>query len=254
MLYKKNGDLDNARLAAWQRMCDGMGCKYLELAGEAGETGYLHGQGRIVFRRAYRRSQLRKLFPELHWEPTICKQDCLYLRKADSVTLLKYDGRVQGQRLVFSEQREAIQQGSSLRDCTLMDGANYQSLRSAEMLFAYFEPERPEAPRDVHLVPPTGAGMPPDVYRLRNVAFWDGYDAHKCIYVNQSLLKLTTPQLAQIIGPAPFRAGRTRQARFDTVYISGLPDKQRKALGIPLKAPERPVSFSSYIHNIINHK
>lgn len=229
--------VDGERLAAWRRWCDGDGCKYLELAAETGETGYMHGQGRVVFRRGYRLSQLKKLFPEVHWEPTLCRQDCLYLRKADTVTLLKFDSRKQGCRCVFAEQTEAIHAGASLRECASIPGANYQSVRSAELMMAYAEPERPQAAREVKVVSGPTAPMPPGVYRLRNAAFWDGYDAHEAIYVNQSLLKLTRPMLAQILGPAPFRAGRNRQARFDTVYISGLCSADAKALGLAPRTP-----------------
>lgn len=229
--------VDENRLHAWRRWCDGDGCKFLEIAGEAGETGYLHGQGRVVFRRGYRLSQLKKLFSEVHWEPSLCRQDCLYLRKADTVTLLHFDARQQGRRCVFAEQNDAIRAGASIRECAILAGANYQSMRSAELMMAYAEPERPQAPREMKIVSGPEAQMPPGVYRLRNAAFWDAYDAHEAIYVNQSLLKLTRPMLAQILGPAPFRAGRTRQARYDTVYISGLSAVDAKALGV---APRKP--------------
>lgn len=232
-----DGAVSDERLEAWRRWCGEDGCKYLEIAGEAGETGYLHGQGRVVFRRAYRLPQLKKLFAEVHWEPTLCKQDCLYLRKHDSTTLLHYDGRRQGARNIFADQTEAIRGGANLRECATMDGANYQSIRSAELLMAYIEPERPQAARDVNIVSGPAAPMPAAVYRLRNAAFWDGYDAHKAIYVNQALLKLSRPMLAQILGPAPFRAGRCRQALYDTVYISGVSSADAKALGLHLHKP-----------------
>lgn len=230
-LYQ-DGVLDPARLAQWERWCDRDGCKYLEIAAETSETGYKHGQGRIVFRRGYRVSQLKKLFPEPHWEPTLCAQDCLYLRKHDSETVLKWDGRAQGARNIFKEQAAAIAEGSTIRDCAIMDGANYQSIRSAELLMAYCEPERPTAPREVHVVNSSASPMPAGVYRLRNAAFWDGYDAHKAIFVDQSVLKLSNAVLRQICGPAPFRAGRSRQALYDHVYICGLNRDNNKVLGL----------------------
>lgn len=221
------------RLERWQRWCDDDGCRVMEIAAETSETGYRHGQGRVTFRRAYRLTQLKKLFPDVHWEPTMCRQDCLYLRKHDSVTVLRYDGRKQGCRNIFAAQQEAIQHGATIRECALMPGANYQSIRSAELLMSYIEPERPSQQRDVRLVPhASGTAIPSGCYRLRNAAFWDGYDAHKAIYVNQALLKLSNPQLAQILGPAPFRAGRSRQALYDTVYISGISRATLKSLGL----------------------
>lgn len=210
-----DGVLDPARLAVWERWCDRDGCKYCEIAAETSETGYKHGQGRIVFRRGYRMTQLKKLMPEPHWEPTCCKHDCLYLRKHDSETVLKWDGRCQGVRNVFKEQAALIVEGGTIRDCALLDGANYQSIRSAELLMAYTEPERPCAPREVHLVTSPSSVMPAGIYRLRSAAFWDGYDGHKAIFIDQPLLKLSLGVLRQICGPAPFRAGRHRQALHD---------------------------------------
>jgi len=225
------GVLAPTRLEAWQRWCDRDGCKYCEIAAEVSETGYKHGQGRIVFRRGYRLLQLKKLMPEPHWEPTRCKQDCLYLRKHDSITVLKFDSRAQGARNIFKEQAASIREGATIRDCANMDGANYQSIRSAELLMAYCEPERPTAPRQIHVVG-TAAQVPAGVYRLRNAAFWDGYDAHPAVYIDQALLKLPVAALRQICGPAPFRAGRNRQALHDHVYVSGLNKEAKKALGL----------------------
>ena len=226
----------NARLADWQRWCDlespDKGAKYLELAHEIGEGGKHHGQGRIIFRRKYRLAQLKKLWPDVHWEPTKCQQDCLYLRKPGMKTIIKYDGRQQGRRNIFAEQKEAIKTGATIRDCIEIDGANVQSIRSAELLMKYIEPQRPTEKRHVHLVTDSAAPMPTNVYRLSNMQFWDRYDAHDSVYINQKVCKLTLPQLKMVCGPAPFIVGRGRQARYDHVYLSGLSEDERKALDL----------------------
>ena len=231
-LYAQDGVINALRQADWERWCDRDGCKYLEIAGECSSTGYWHGQGRILFRRRYRLAQLKKLFPDVHWEPSVCRQDCLYLRKPEQKTVIKYDGRKQGARNIFADQRESIQEGCTLRECALEPGANWQSFRSAELLMSYFEPERPPAPRVVHLVRNADAPMPDGVYRLKDWRFWDGYDCHKHVYINNALLKLSNAQLRQVTSGAPFRVGRYRQARFDHVYISGIPEEQRLFLRI----------------------
>lgn len=238
-----DGDNQDARLADWQRWCDPDGCKFLELAHEIGEGGKHHGQGRIIFRRKYRLAQLKKLWPDVHWEPTKCQQDCLYLRKPEMQTVIKYDDRHQGRRNVFKEQLEAVVQGHNIRECSQLEGANYQSIRSAEVLMTYFEPERPTGKREVHLVTDSAAIMPTDVYRLNDMRFWNGYDAHDSIYINQKVCKLTLPQLKMVCGKAPFRVGRGRQARHDHVYISGLDDDERKALDLDPRGRYTPMDL-----------
>lgn len=231
------------RLADWQRWCDPDGCKYLEIAHEIGEGGKHHGQGRIIFRRKYRLPQLKKLWPDVHWEPTKCQQDCLYLRKPEMQTIIHYDGRHQGKRNVFKEQLELTTQGGNIRECSSLEGANYQSIRSAEILMTYFEPERPTAKREVHLVTDAAVPMPSDVYRLNHMSFWNGYDAHSNVYIDQQVCKLTLPQLKMVCGSAPFRVGRGRQARYDHIYISGLSDDERKALDLDPRGRLTPMDL-----------
>lgn len=239
-----NGELDEERLSYWQRWCDPDGCLTLEIADEVGtQTEKRHGQGRITFRRKYRRTQLQKLWPDIHWEPTKCQQDCLYLRKPYQPTIIKYDGRHQGRRNVFAEQKEAVKGGANIRDCSELPGANYQSLRSAELLMVYHEPERIQATREVHIVASSQAPMPTNVYRLNDMRFWNGYDAHSDVYINQRVCKLTLPQLRMVMGPAPFRVGRGRQARYDHIYISGLDTDERKALDLDRVGRFQPIDL-----------
>lgn len=211
--------------------------KTLEIAHEiCPSTGLPHGQGRIRFRRKYRFTQLKKLLPpDVHFEPSNCTHDDNYLRKHDSVTLVRIDHRHQGRRNIFKEQVTAIEAGATVRDCIMLDGANYQSIRTAELTMKYLEPEREYAPRDVKQV--TADQIPTGVYRLANATHWDGYDAHSAIYINQSKLKLSRPVLREILGAAPFRVGHGRQARFDTVYITGLSDEERRAFRLPVPTP-----------------
>ena len=243
-LFDENNDLVESRLEQWRRWCGPDGCKMMKIAEEvAPTTGKKHGQGRVIFRRSYRLAQLQKLWPDVHWEPTKAKQDCLYLMKPDTVLILDYDDRHQGRRNVFAEQKEAVKNGSNIRECSELEGANYQSLRSAEILMTYFEPERPTEKRHVHLVTDSAAVMPTDVYRLNDMRFWNGYDAHENIYINQRICKLTLPQLKMVCGAAPFRVGRGRQARHSHVYISGLDDDDRKALDLDPRGRSSPLDL-----------
>lgn len=113
-----------------------------------------------------------------------------------------------------------IQAGTAnIRDCSELEGANYQSIRSAELLMKYYEPERPQAPREVKYVNSTL--VPAGTYILGNKLHWDGYDAHKAIYINQAVCNISWPQLMQHLSSCPHRVGHGRQALFDTVYLWG---------------------------------
>lgn len=247
-LYDGDNKLVEHRLAEWQRWCCPDGCKMLKIAEEvAPKTGKFHGQGRIIFRRKYRRAQLQKLWPDVHWEPTKANKDQLYLMKPYTHLVVDYDDRHQGIRNVFAEQKEAIVAGANIRDCSSLEGANYQSIRSAEILMTYFEPERPPDKRYVYLVADGTATMPTDVYRLNHMSFWNGYDAHDNVYINQKVCKLTMAQLRMVSGNAPFRVGRGRQARFSHVYMSGLDEDERKALDLlPCGRRATPMELLGY--------
>lgn len=213
--------------------CDGVGTerydfwtrlevKTLEIAHEiCPDTDRPHGQGRVRFPRKIRFEALKKILPpDVHFEPTKCCKDDNYLRKHGSVTLIKVDNRHQGRRNIFREQGDAIAAGATIRECRVMEGANYQSIRSAELLMKYIEPERPIEPREVILVA-NAAQVPMDVYRVQD-RYWDGYDAHDAIYIRHGITNFSIAIMSQLTGPAPFRVCRGRQARYNKIYISGL--------------------------------
>ncbi len=213
------------RLDWWQSL----DLKTLEIAREVCPTTHkLHGQGRIRFMRKYRFEQLKKIFPpDLHFEPSSCTIDDNYLRKHDSVTIVKIDNRKQGKRNVFQAQVISIKEGATLRDCLQMEGSNYQSIRSAELLMKYIEPERPCGPREV--IEMTGSLVPAGVFRPANKRF-EGYDAHEAVFLNLPLLGLTNAELFACTGSAPHRLAYGRQARFNTVYVAGLDEERRRDL------------------------
>lgn len=232
MEYSDASDLTGPaikRMTFWTGLGDSI--KTLEIAHEiCPDTQRPHGQGRIRFTRKIRFEALKKLLPpDVHFEPSVCTKCDMYLRKHDSITLVKIDNRHQGKRNIFREQHDAISTGATVTECAQMDGANYQSVRSAELLMKYIEPERATAPREVQQVD-SAERVPANVYRLQDYRYWDGYDAHSAIYIRQGICKLTLPQLRQICGSAPFRLPRGRQARHNIVYISGLDSQERKAL------------------------
>jgi len=236
MEYSDASDLNapaKQRMDFWTGLGDSI--KTLEIAHEVcPDTQRPHGQGRIRFTRKIRFDALKKILPpDVHFEPSVCTKCDMYLRKHDSITLVKIDNRHQGKRNIFREQHDAIKTGATVTECAQMDGANYQSVRSAELLMKYIEPERPTAPREVIYVNSFDE-VPAGVYRVpADHRFWDGYDAHSAIFIFQPLLNMSIHHLSQLTGPAPFRLPKGRQARFDTVYIYGASHDDRNLLYNP---------------------
>ena len=78
---------DEADLALWTRLFEEVrhGLITKEIAPT---TGTPHLQGRVVFKRGYRFSQLQKQGWADDWSMTKCKQDSLYMLKKDSVIFL----------------------------------------------------------------------------------------------------------------------------------------------------------------------
>lgn len=194
------------------------------------DTGRRHGQGRITFYRAYRFLALKKIVGnDVRLAPTKCCSDDNYCRKFGTTLIIDHDFTKRGARNVFKEQKAAIADGATIRECADMAGANFQSIRSAEIMMTYLEPERPHDIRELHFVE-HDSKLPSDVYRVNEFKFWNGYDGHSSIYINQAIHKLSLPQLRMVTGPSPFRVGRGRQARHNHVYFSGLDVKERRLL------------------------
>jgi len=244
LFNQDTGELVAERNEKWLGWIKEDVCKKCMVAKElSDDTKRWHGQCRISFQAAHSFTYVQRLIGA-HVEPTRATNDWSYYKKHDSVMVYDVDYRKQGQRNVFQEQKAAIKQGVCIDELLEIPGSNVQSLRSAEYLMQYLEPEREPLPRQVHLVVSAESPMPQGIYRLNNPQYWDGYDGHKRVYINQAVHKLSVPMLRQCIGRAPFRVGRFRQARFDDVYISGLSHDDARALGIdPIQQRWTPIDL-----------
>ena len=231
------------RLAWWQRNAQPDMCKKLMIAAEEGEDlGRAHGQVRICFPQPHREPYVRKLMGKSHTEVTFYKDDWSYFNKWGSTLLIDVDHRHQGSRPTFREQKDLITHGATLRECHELAGVNYQVARTAELLIGYHEPARPTADREIHLVESPAAPMPSDVYRLEQDYGhnrWHRYDAHESIYIDQLDLKLSTYRLTKLCGPGGLQVGG-RKARWEHVYISGLNEQERVALGFAPRPHRTP--------------
>ena len=95
--------------------------------------------------------QLLNTFPaDVSFKPAVrqidhaylhCCIDDIHLRSFDSHTLVRLDNRRESQQM-FKRVREAIEEGATLRECALLEGANSQTMRVARYLMPYYERTR----------------------------------------------------------------------------------------------------------------
>ena len=221
-LFDDDGVINPSRLAEWEKLSDVDNATRIKIAREqCPKTGKWHGQGRIVMKRKFRFEAFKKLVPGVHVEATVCLIDWGYFSKFGTELVLDRDHRHQGKRVIFADQAKAITEGATLMDCSEMEGANYQSLRSAQLLMEFREPCRPISPRTVSRVScDTEVPTDPDVYHLADDKFWNGYDAHKSVFIDLPLLGLSDLRVKRLCGQAPMRVGRYgRQYRSNHVYL-----------------------------------
>lgn len=213
--------LNEDRFARWKRLSEPDCTRKLMVAKELSpKTQRLHGQCRVSFNVPHTFDYVRKLFPESHVEVTVATNDWSYFLKFDSSLMLDIDNRRQGQRNIFKDQLEAIKTGSNVRDCMELPGANFQSVRSAELLMKYHEPPHPGTSRTVQYVSKSDDWTwTPDKYVLRSKQYWDGYDAHSTLVINQGVCNFTRSELSQIMSSCPHTVSFGRQARWTNIII-----------------------------------
>lgn len=118
--------------------------KLIKISKEIGESGTPHLQGRILFRRGYRLTQLKKLHSRVHWKPTKCCQDSLYIFKEGSDILVDRDNRRQGKRCDLDSVFQAVKDGYTVRQ--LWEKFPNQMVRYSKGILEY---KRQMMPRSV---------------------------------------------------------------------------------------------------------
>lgn len=104
-------------------------------------TGTVHLQGRCHFNRNYSIKSLHKLFPKAHWEKTICWQDDLYFRKAESEILIDWQPKKKGQRTDIDEFKADVKAG--MKDSDLWDKHTSLMIRCPTGTKAFIRQARP---------------------------------------------------------------------------------------------------------------
>lgn len=200
------------------------------------ETQKEHIQGRIVFKRAYRRTQLKKLHGGAHWEITTCEADANYCRKRNSVKILDIDNRKKkGERTDIHDARDVLQKTGSMRE-VVESTTSFQAVRMCEVYLKYCEKLRPidiskmevhwrYGPSEVHKTRHIwDTNSINDVFTPTTYKWWDGYDGHPVVLIDEfrgDWCKFR--ELLHILDPYPYRVetkGGSRQIQAYKFYIT----------------------------------
>lgn len=217
-------------------------CNYLIIGKEVGEEGTPHLQGYVEFKTNHKLDRLKKLSQRIHWEKRrgtsveasdYCKKDGDYYEIGE----LSKPNR--GKRTDIDEVRELVNGGAGMKEVMQVTNS-FQAVRFAEKLITHAEKKRTWAPEVTWLWGPTGCGKTRRAFEEtegnawisgRNLKWWDGYDAHENVIIDDFRADFCTfHELLRILDRYPYMVeikGGTRQLLAKRIYITSCyaPDK-----------------------------
>lgn len=201
---------------------------------EVGDSGTPHLQCYVRFVNPRSFDSIKKALPRAHIETAKGNDDQnrKYCTKDDPDAKETGSPNVgQGRRTDIDEVRAVLRQTSSMSE-VMKVATSYQSAKMGELILKYDETPRPYRPRRViWRYGATGTGKTygvyqehPDVYCPISFKWWDGYDGHKTVLLDDirgDYCKFH--EILMLTGERPFRVeskGGSRQAMYDTIYIT----------------------------------
>jgi len=160
------------------------------------ETGRRHVQGYVRFSKPVRMGALQRAMPGGHFESAKAQEDenIKYCTKDES----RVDGpwtfgesARPGKRSDISTVRDLVSAGAGMRNI-IEEVNSYQAIRCAEVMLKYKEPGRKWKPEVRWYYGSTGSGktrsaveeFPNAWVSARNLKWWEGYDAHEVVIVD----------------------------------------------------------------------
>lgn len=200
---------------------------------EVGELGTPHYHLYIEYLNARSFNSIKKKFPRSNIQAAKGMVDD-QLNYADKGGVLIGEwgtAKQQGKRTDLEVIKEIVDNNGTMADAINV-ARNYQGIRTAELLFKYREKPRPIKPIEViWIYGGPGAGktkkaydMYPDIYRPLCYKWWEGYDGHKQVLLDdlrRSFCKYE--ELLKVLDIYPFRVetkGGSRQVQYDTIVIT----------------------------------
>lgn len=177
-------------------------CRYVIAQLEESKEKNTHIQGYIEFTDKVSMKPIKKIMPGIHLEPRKGSRDQArnYCLKSESqlappIEYGDFSTGGQGKRNDITHLKEVISSGKKLKDVVWEDCKNYQNIRIAEKLVQYNQKSRdPNKPPEIRWYwGCTGAGKtksvydefsPDDIYSSSQYKWWDGYEQHKCILID----------------------------------------------------------------------
>lgn len=164
---------------------------YMIYGDERGENNTPHLQGYIEFDNQRTFSSIKKQLPTAHIETAkgTPEQNRKYCSKQN---IMFEDGTIkkQGTRTDIEEIKDIVKNGGGIRD-VIEVAKSFQSVRMGELYLKYHEKKRTWKPIVYWFYGPSGCGktklayeMYPDIYTPLSSKWWEGYDAHKHVLLD----------------------------------------------------------------------
>lgn len=208
---------------------------YLVFGREEGEKGTPHLQGRVIMKRNYRLTQLKKIFPRFHLEKTKALADNIYLKKclAEGREYEEFENRAQGKRNDITELLPLAKEGKfkDAADLNPTAFAKYEQFlrRYSGLANINVAPRNPAQPPTVYwLHGPAGAGKTRAVWTREceissspslwmsgsDLTYMDGYENQEAVCIDDfrpEMCKLT--HLLRLTDRYPLRVSVKHSSR-----------------------------------------
>lgn len=139
---------------------------YIIFGEEVGESGTPHLQGYIIFKRAYRLSQLVKMVPGAHWEVAVAVDAGNYCTKGENI--YEKDNRRQGKRNDLEAAAELLKAEGLRKVAEQMPEMYIKFGTGMHRLASFLEPGRTEKPHVVYCWGKTGTGKTRYVHEMED--------------------------------------------------------------------------------------
>lgn len=199
------------------------------------KTGNIHHQGYVEFKSNQRISGLKKLDEKIHWEyrKGTREQAIEYCEKdGNTFEFGELKAKEQDKRNDIANVKKMVIDGKNMREISL-ESESYQCIKFAETLLKYHEIKRDFKPTVKWFFGESGSGKTKKAIEeagndywisSRNLKWWDGYDAHENIIIDDFRGDFCTfHELLRILDRYPFRVevkGGSRELLAKNIWIT----------------------------------